>query len=166
MKFRETYSDGGEVSLGTFYNTDIRKIIALKQYYPMLFHDDEDPQRDLTKRVRQPNSLFFAVRKKKKVFGYIAIDPVVAGGGFVHYWHRKGSRVKKEDVIRGHKLLLKFAFEILKLRRLSCLVPEVLTVNRKLLENHFKQEGVIRKAYCYNKEPHDMVLYGVLKEEF
>jgi len=64
-------------------------------------------------------------------------------------------------------LILRYAFDELKLHRIYC---HTLAFNKSVLSLHerfnFKQEGVLRAHIRRDNQPHDVVITAILKEEF
>ncbi len=65
------------------------------------------------------------------------------------------------------QLVLKYAFETLKLRKLCC---EVIAFNEKVLHIHkkygFSVEGILRKQIIKDEIEHDVVRLGIFKDEW
>lgn len=174
MKFKGLYrNEDSDISLGKFFNSDIRKLIALRQYYPLMFSDEiGDPYHYYTDRVRAENSLYIAVRQRAKVFAYGALEHMTDRACIMQYWHKRGVRVRKTDALEGARLILKFAFEVFSMTRVGTTIAmddrikEGRTFRRLAESIGFKVEGTVRKVVVYDGIPTDLRLYGILKEEF
>ena len=168
MKFKEIYiGDDLNLSLGRFYNTDIRKLVAFQLDYPRLFSDQlEDPSAYFTERVRAPDSLYFALRYRKKVIAYGALDPIGKGLATMHLWRRKWERTKKQWLIGLARLMAEFSFKEMGFRRLTMAVPDFADTAASLIrDTGFTQEGILRNFATYEGTPTNMVVFGMLKEE-
>lgn len=170
MKFKETYrGEDINLSLGRFYNTDIRKLAAFQLDYPLLFPDpiSSDPRAYFTERVQSQDSLYFALRFRKKVVGYGALDPIYPGHAILNLWKRKWERVKKHHFVGIGRLLLQFGFRELSLEKITILSTDLApTANSLVLDTGFTPEGRIRKFVLYAGELIDVLPFGMLKEEF
>ncbi|MEN1970567.1 GNAT family protein [Lentibacillus sp. N15] len=64
-------------------------------------------------------------------------------------------------------LLLEYGFEVLNLHRIGL---DVYSFNKRGIKSYeklgFKQEGIIRDELFYDGEYHDLIIMGVLKNEF
>lgn len=170
MKFKETYrsDDDPNLSLGRFYNTDIRKLVSLRQDYPLLFSDDMgDPQLYFTERVQSDSAIFFTMKYRKKVVGYGAFDPIGKELATMHCWKRRWERTKKHHLVGLARLLILFGFRELNLRRITMTATDSAKTAISMIQNiGFTQEGLIRKFGLYNSVPTDILVFGMLKEEF
>ncbi len=169
MKYKDRFIwEDPEFSIGRFYNSDIRKICALTQYYKYMFPDsDEDPREIQTARVRNPNCVYVSVRKRNKVIAYGAYDFMGGEGSWlVHQW-KKRIRLKMGDWHSYGKLGLAFGFEYLKARKIYSNIPVVMTdFIEKAKGIGFKEEGISREAVFYDGEPHDLCLLSCLRKEW
>lgn len=104
----------------------------------------------------------------KQIIGMIALDKV----SYEHknaelgYWLGKkywGQRITQEAI----KLILRYGFKELKLRRIYARVMHPNIASSKLLEKSgFSHEGTMRKMLYRRKQWLDMLWFGLLKEEY
>jgi len=169
VKFNEIYrGEDPNLSLGRFYNTDIRKLVAFRQREPRLFPDEmEDPMSFLTDRVQSEDTLYFTMRYRKKVLGYGSLDPIGKRVAQINSWANKWTRMRRHWVVGLVRLLVEFGFKELGLERMGTWSADFAKANQNVLRDvGFTQEGILRKATCYDSSPTDIILFGLLKEEF
>lgn len=167
MKFKGVYGEG-RLTLGPFFNSDIRKICAQRIYYDGMFPDwISDPVGYITHRVQDDGTLFFALREGKRVIGYSWLDPFILElWAPFHVCKLKSRRVRKDDFIALCRLVFKYAFEELKFVKLSAAVPDFQPGYMRIAETlGMKQEGVLRSVEAYGGRLTDTIAYGILKEE-
>jgi len=170
MRFKGVYPHwNSEITLGKFYSSDIRKLVSLRQYYPLMIPDAvEDAQRYYTERVRADNTLYFTVRKGSAVVLYAALDPIMKEQATFHAWRRKGRkrRITKKDAARILNLLLRYGFEELQMNRITATAIEsVKAASRMLKVVGMTHEGTLREFQSYNGIPHNVQIYGILRRE-
>jgi RimJ/RimL family protein N-acetyltransferase len=165
MKFKGIHiGKSSGVSLGKFYNTDVRKLVALGIDQPWLFDDSiQDKGFYITGATQRQDTLFLALREKKRVIGYGAFFPFVHKVGFLHLWDRKNGENGIKGVVR---LLLQFGFNELQIEKMNRLVPVPDKEGNKLMmEMGFILEGTLRESYYFSGEPVDTNVYGMLRRE-
>jgi RimJ/RimL family protein N-acetyltransferase len=65
------------------------------------------------------------------------------------------------------KLVLQFAFDVLKLHRVDVSLFEPNTASRRVIEKcWFRREGLTRDGACRGHKWHDLVNYGLLREDY
>ena len=167
MRFKGNYAGKEGLNLGTFFSSDIRKLVSLRQYYPYMIPDGvDDPLKTYTEKVRAENTLYFIGKKEKKVMGYGALDPIMQRDAIAHFWARR-KRFRKEDWLGIARLVLGYGFEHLGLVRVTITFPPSLVGFEKVIKQMgFSREGLLRKSIQYDGELHDLAIYGILKEEF
>lgn len=166
MRFKGAYTNGEpDISLFTFFRSDMRKLVALGQYYPLMFQDFiKDPREYYNKRMEAEETLFFTCRVGKKVVGYTALDPIVLGQAYQHSWWKYGVRAKKDQILRVGKLAATYALEELGMARVSILIPCELKVNCKLVQlMGFEYEGTLRSFGIYDGERKDCNVYAIVR---
>jgi RimJ/RimL family protein N-acetyltransferase len=169
MKFKGTFlSDKGDLSLGPFFMTDVKKLVGLMERDDFRWARSDgmgDMKEHFIRRVRSRQSVFVAVRNFKRVVGYAAFDPIFEGTSILHIW-RRDDNVPKELLLPIGRLLLDFGFNELKLRKIC---GTVVTEHESLLDLSerlgFALEGCLRKQRLINGIPHDVMLIGILREE-
>lgn len=170
MKFKRTYSNGDSVyTIGRFYNTDIRKLCALANYYPLMFTDDvlPDPVRWYTARVRDEKSLYACVKQRKRVIGYVGLDLLDEHATAILNVWKKPIKMDLATIRRVCGVILDFTFNGLKIRKLHAPVPpEVKHIVWLTRSMGFKEEGRIRQTVWYDGKPHDIYIFGMLREEW
>jgi RimJ/RimL family protein N-acetyltransferase len=169
MKFKGVYrNEGSSLSLGPFFMSDVRKIANLMRDERHVYARDDtltDPRRFFTQRVRAPDSLYFAIRREKKVVAYGAFDPIADGVTIIQLWNKAiAGGVETRRIIR---LMLSYAFGELGLRK-TC--ATTVKSNEKLLGIYKSMgvpvEGCLRKQRSIDGSLHDLVMVGLLREEF
>ena len=168
MKFKGSYTNGRQdISLGSFYTSDVRKLVNLRRHYPFMFADQYgEPRPYFTERVQANDSLFFTAKWRKKVFGYTTLDPIFPTDAMIGCWYRKGVRMKRADVLHAVKLTAGYGFDVLKLHRVTLSVPcFIRTINRIAVETGFKHEGTLRQSTYYDGKPYDTNIYSMLRED-
>ncbi len=171
MKFKDRYQcpSAPDCSVGPFYNTDLRKITALANYYPIIFPDDisADPLRFLTQLVQDERSMFFTIRREKAVIGYgcaVMVDSYKNAA--VDIWRRKRefSFVELGLLI---KAWLDFLFDYLKLRRIFAYSPEMAPQLAWFLrKNGMRKEGVLIESTVYDRLPRNVEIHAMLRREY
>lgn len=170
MKFKKTYSNGDSVyTIGRFYNTDIRKLCALANYYPYFFTDEvlPDPVRWYTERVRDEKSLFACIKQRKKVVGYLSLDLLDSHSTAVLHAFKKPIRMNLATIRRIYGVILDFAFNGIKMEKVNVTpLPEVKQSVWLARSMGFKEEGLMRRALWYDGKPYDMYIFGMLRKEW
>lgn len=171
MKYKDRYQCARHpgYSIGRVYTSDMRKIASLQQHYKFLFPDliSHNPVKFLTQLMRQENCLFYAVKNGKIVegFGYLMlVDPTKIAE--IDCFRKKlPFSIKKYRAF--FETQLEFCFEELELRKLYGRVPAALPGLVDLIRKMgFTIEGIMRKDMIFDEKPQDMVLLGMLREEF
>lgn len=170
MRFKEVYGSG-ELTLGPFYRSDIRKVAAQRMYYPAMFGEISDAIAYVTSRVDASNSMFFSGRQGKRVICYIAFDPIVGNLWTVfHPFRIYKRRARKSAYLGLARLALKFGFEEMGLGKIAGTMPSVPYVLKSLSklaeEIGMKKEGVMRRADVCEGRIVDIHFYGLLKSEW
>lgn len=137
-----------------------------------IVEDDNDALKYLSETVSYPETMptrmCFRLDHKDQLAGYACFTNI--------RWYNRKAEVQvflKKDV-RGKRLgkqildtLIRMAFDQFNLHRLEA---EIISYNKaavKLFENMgFKREGTLREAKYYGGRYHDILRYGLLKEEF
>lgn len=171
MKFKDRYQCARcrDYSIGPFYRSDLRKISSLQQHYRFLFPDSisHDPMRYMGKVLELETSLFYTVRNKKKVEGY-GLTIMTDSTGVVEF-HTMRKKIPF-SLLKARRFLntqLEFIFEELSMRKIYTRCPIDLTTMTSLLRRMgFKVEGILRKDSIFDEKLRDMVVFGMLREEF
>jgi len=169
MKFKDRFTwEDPEFSLGRFYNSDIRKLCALGQYFKYMFPDsDIDPRELHTNKVRSRNSIYVTARKRNKVIAYGAYDFLGVDSWLCHHWKKQKAKLKFSDWYSYGMLGVAFGFDYLKARKLYTNIPMVMTEYiEKVKGLGFKQEGISREAVFYDGKPYDLCLLSYLRKEW
>lgn len=156
-------------SIGRFYKSDLRKIASLQQYYKYLFPDSvsHDPMRFLSRLMRNESCLFYSVKNGKTVEGYgfsVLLDP---SGTAELETFRKRIPFSMKKYTSFSETQLEFLFEELKLRKLYVRIPAPLRGFVSLAKRvGFTIEGILRNDMIFDGKTEDVVVLGILKEEF
>lgn len=171
MKYKDRYQCQRHpgYSVGRFYTSDLRKLASLQQHYKFLFPDSisHDPVRFLAKAMKRENCLFYCVKNEKLIEGYglsMLLDPtkVVEFQTF-----RKKYPFSLLKYRRFIETQLEFLFEEIGVRKIYGRIPAVLkTFVEESRRIGFSVEGILRKDAIYDEKALDMVIIGMLKEEF
>lgn len=167
MKFKGVYGSG-ELTLGPFFNTDIRKIAAQRMYYRAMLPDRVlDAQAYFTERVAAEETLFLSMREGKRVVAYCILDPIVPGLWTVFHPYRLYKRRAKKSTYFGlTKLVFRYCFEELGLIKVAAVIPSLLPGHCKMVERlGMRREGVSRASEIYEGRIVDLILYGLLRSE-
>ncbi len=93
--------------------------------------------------------------------GFTELNNIHGAGMFAYYI---GEEVPKGAGQEMEKLCIQYAFETLKLRKLSC---EVIDFNERAIHIHkkhgFTEEGRFVNQILKNNTPHDVIRFGMLK---
>jgi hypothetical protein len=158
-----------EYSIGRFYRSDLRKIASLQQHYKLMFPDSisHDPIRFLGKLMEDGSTLFYAVRNEKKVEGYGTSILLDSSRVVELHTFRKKLPFSLLKFRRFVEVQLEFAFEELQIRKIYARIPSKSRTFVSLVERiGFTVEAILRKDTMYNGKFVDMVILGMLKEEF
>jgi hypothetical protein len=156
-------------SVGRFYTSDLRKIASLQQHYKFMFPDliSHDPIRFLKKLMMRENCLFYSVKNEKLVEGY-GLSVLLDASRIVEF-HTFRKKLPF-SLLRYKKFVetqLEFLFEEIGVRKIYSRIPSKLNIFVELSRRlGFSIEGILRKDSIYDEERMDMVIIGMLKEEF
>lgn len=140
----------------------IRFLWAKSLEFPFVFDDltygDFD---NFMRTLATPSNVFFELENEGGLISFTEVRPRV--NAYLHFIfydkHLKG----KEEVMRD---ILADMFDLAKLRRITCGIPEDRNTGAKLLRRiGFRQEGTMRASYLRNKCYLNMNIYGLLREE-
>lgn len=130
-----------------------------------------DKIKDFVKSIREStHSYIFAIIQNEKHIGNIKIGPIHPIYKFadVSYFLGETSSMGNGVATEAVGLVLKFAFDVLKLNRVQAGAFEQNIASQRVLEkNGFKKEAVFRKKY-FLKTPDkycDLYEYAILKSE-
>jgi len=115
-----------------------------------------------------PEELGFAAEIDGNLLGWVKLSRIrwISRSAYLTFaldqsWRGKGYG------IRMLQAFLEFYFHVLGFRRITAEVYEYNTRSRKLVEKlGFLEEGRLRKARFWNGEFHDIIVYGLLAEEY
>ena len=121
-------------------------------------------------KIRKKSGYAFGIvlKETNKIIGVIDIFPIdwKNKNAEVGYWiGRKywGKGCMTEAV----KLMLKFAFEKLKLHRVYATTIEKNTASKRVLEKvGFKLEGIMRESTYIDNKWYNELIFGILKQEY
>lgn len=66
------------------------------------------------------------------------------------------------------KLILDYSFNVLNLRKITSYVVDFNINSRRLFDKTigFKEEGVLKKQFFFDREYHDVIIFSLFKEDF
>lgn len=113
----------------------------------------------------EPITLVFLLDEEE--IGFVKFEiKAINKNAYITYYVKKQHRGKGLGLVML-KNALKFGFEELNLNRVTAEVYEYNTAsNNVLLKLGFKEEGRLRKAKFHKSRFWDIIIYGLLKEEF
>jgi len=129
--------------------------------------DDAVADRDdfFIQSVYLPDTLYFIGLEDKDIKGFLHLTHIETGRNALFGGYAK--RKSYHAVIRCSRLVIKYAFEILQLERLTavhCIKNRAATlIDLKL---GFSKEGVIRNAFRVRDRFYDTQIMGFLKKEW
>jgi len=138
--------------------------------YPYPFDEAVKFIRRTRYRLRKRIGFAFGIvlKETNRVIGVVDLFNIDwdSGNAEVGYWI--GTRYRNLGLMtEALRLMLKFAFEGLKLQRVSAKVFEENPASKRVLEkNGFKLEGRRRGARLKFGRWHDELLYGILKSDY
>lgn len=118
---------------------------------------------------RSESNYVFAIRDKEdQLVGYVELDGILWNQGTGWISIAIGSNEQRKGYGKeAMELLLRFAFHELNLRRVQLTVFEYNEPAIKLYESlGFTREGAFREFLMRDGKTSDMILYGLLKEEW
>ncbi len=166
MQMRFPYTGPNGLKLGSFYESDLRKLGKILEkepysYWPTLVQY----KRDVRSQMDSKSGLVMTAKRDGVVKGYIVVTELVRGGHAIAHAHFYPGAFG--DVVALGRLACKLAFDRYDIRKISM---TIFKPNRKAiiaaLRVGFKQEGLLRKAVIAQGAPTDVVIVGLLKEEF
>lgn len=171
MKYKDRYQCVRHpgYSIGRFYNSDLRKIASLQQHYKFMFPDSisHDPCRFLDGLMKNESVLFYSVKNEKVVEGYgfsVLLDPTKT---VEIETFRKKLPFSIMKYRRFFETQLEFLFEEVGMRKIYGRIPVPLTGLVELIKKMgFTIEGILRNDMIFDEKPTDIVILGMLKEEF
>lgn len=138
-------------------------------YYPPIPQTKEEVDKTIHDYENSKKSKVFAVRKEGNIIGLAGYDDIVEENSVATLFIGIG---EKEERGKGYgmeamKLLLNFGFNELKLYRIQL---NVLSFNEKAILLYekcgFKKEGTYREFVLRDGKRYDLLLYGLLKNEW
>jgi RimJ/RimL family protein N-acetyltransferase len=171
---------GKKITLRQLKKTDDKSLFKyandrlVSQYtlvpYPYTLAMAQDFIKDTAKKIKAGVSfdLGIVAEDNNEVVGMVAIriKDNKAGVGEIGYWlGRKfwGKGIASEAAA----MILKFAFQDLKLKKVYGKVMRPNTASVKILgKNNFMLEGMLRQHEYKMGKIHDVLLFGLLKEEY
>ena len=170
MRFKGRYFDEtGTLSLGPFYDSDIRKLTALALKRPFMISDDIARPREFYRgRLKAPETLFMTGRIGKEVTAYLHFEHVQDRVMMLHpHMQLPLPRHPKKQMLGVISLAIAYAFKELGVNRLVAGSMSVEPSTVKLIEAlGFVLEGTLREALFYGNKPYDVNLHSILRREF
>lgn len=138
-------------------------------YYPPLAQDEETVDKTFEYYENSGKSKVFAVRKEEEIIGIGGFDDIIKDNQvatlFIGFGNENvrgkgyGSKAMRE--------LLNYGFNKLKLHRIQLNVLEFNEGAIALYDKFaFKKEGVFREFVLRDDKRYDLLLYGLLKDEW
>ena len=161
------YKKGDEKSLIENINDkDIYKFTA-RIPYPYTLKDAKQWINNCIKSAKKKDkiSINFAIDINGEVVGGIGFDPIESHKAEIGYWLGK-KHWNKGVVTEAVKLVTKFGFDIIKLKRITAHVFSKNKASACVLEkNGYNLEGVLRNHHFKDGKYLDALLYAKIKNE-
>lgn len=164
MKFKGIYEGANGYRIGRFYNSDIKKICSMLPRFDFALADEEakDPEKFFAAKVANERELFFSVKKGTKVIGYGNFSLLDSTKHIVMNFWKRNLEFSFGDVMGVMRLMIEFAFKVIKARRISVIVANrrVFPILKRL---GFDIEGNVKEAAFYDGEARNIYLFGLLR---
>jgi RimJ/RimL family protein N-acetyltransferase len=146
-----------------------REFLKYYDYYPPIPQTEEIVDKTFKYYETSGKSRVFAVRKEGKIIGIGGFDEIIKENEIATLFIGFGSQNErgKGYGTKAMKLLLDYGFRELKLHRIQLQVIEFNKGAIVLYEKFgFKKEGVFREFVLREGKRYDLLLYGLLKDEW
>jgi RimJ/RimL family protein N-acetyltransferase len=117
-------------------------------------------------------NVYFAIEDKesKNFIGIIQLNNIDFISGTANWGFIIGERNKQSKGfgVEAPQLLMKYAFDVLNLRKMVCYVLDDNIACLKMLDKigYVKDEGLLKRHYYFDNEYHDTRILSIFKEDY